>query len=41
MNNLRPFHLAVPVKDLNETRIFYREVMGFEVGRSSDRWVDF
>ncbi|MEQ8905410.1 VOC family protein [Ekhidna sp.] len=41
MNNLRPFHLAVPVKDLNETRIFYREVMGFEEGRSSDRWVDF
>lgn len=41
MNKLRPFHLAVPVKDLDQTRIFYREVMGFEEGRSSDRWVDF
>ncbi|SNS94994.1 hypothetical protein SAMN05421640_1743 [Ekhidna lutea] len=41
MDKLRPFHLAVPVKDLEETRIFYREVMGFEEGRSSDRWVDF
>ncbi len=41
MSALRPFHLAVPVKDLNETRIFYRDIMGFEEGRSSDRWVDF
>ncbi|MEQ6167233.1 MULTISPECIES: VOC family protein [unclassified Ekhidna] len=38
---LRPFHLAVPVKDLDETRSFYRDIMGFEEGRSSDRWVDF
>lgn len=41
MSVLRPFHLAIPVKDIDETRIFYREVMGFEEGRSSDRWVDF
>lgn len=41
MSKLRPFHLAVPVKDLNETRVFYRDVMGFEEGRSSDAWVDF
>ena len=41
MSSLRPFHLAVPVKDLEETRAFYREVLGFEEGRSSDRWVDF
>lgn len=41
MANLKPFHLAVPVKDLDETRSFYRDIMGFEEGRSSDRWVDF
>ena len=41
MSLLRPFHLAVPVKDLDETRIFYRDVMGLEEGRSSDQWVDF
>ncbi|MEP0984617.1 VOC family protein [Ekhidna sp.] len=41
MSSLRPFHLAVPVKDLSETRAFYRDVMGFEEGRSSDKWVDF
>ncbi|MEP1097698.1 MAG: VOC family protein [Cyclobacteriaceae bacterium] len=41
MSNLRPFHLAIPVKDLDETRSFYRDIMGFEEGRSSDHWVDF
>ena len=41
MENLRPFHLAMPVKDLDETRTFYRDVLGFTEGRSSDQWVDF
>ncbi|MEM0940671.1 MAG: VOC family protein [Bacteroidota bacterium] len=41
MSELRPFHLAIPVKKLEESRLFYREVMGFEEGRSSDKWVDF
>ena len=36
-----PFHLAVPVKDLNETRSFYRDILGLEEGRSSETWVDF
>jgi extradiol dioxygenase family protein len=38
---LMPFHLAVPVKDLNETRVFYRDILGLEEGRSSETWVDF
>ena len=41
MSELRPFHLAVPVKDVAQARSFYRDVMGFEEGRSSDKWVDF
>lgn len=41
METIRPFHLAVPVKDLIETRVFYRDVMGFAEGRSSEKWVDF
>ena len=41
MTNLQPFHLAIPVKDLVETRKFYRETLGFSEGRSSDQWVDF
>jgi uncharacterized protein len=39
MNNL--FHLAFPVKDLEESRKFYGEVLGCEEGRSSDAWIDF
>lgn len=37
----KPFHLAFPVKDINETLIFYRDVLGCETGRSSDQWIDF
>ncbi|MBL0924431.1 MAG: VOC family protein [Sphingomonadaceae bacterium] len=39
--NLRPFHLAFPVHDLTEARIFYGEIMGCAEGRSSDHWIDF
>lgn len=39
MNNL--FHLAFPVKDLEEARAFYGGVLGCEEGRSSDAWIDF
>src|SRR5688572_20936307 len=39
MQNL--FHLAFPVKDLEESRKFYGEVLGCEEGRSSDAWIDF
>ena len=35
------FHLAIHVKDLDETRAFYGEVLGCEEGRSTDTWVDF
>lgn len=41
MIKLKPFHLAVPVKELAETRVFYRDVLGLEEGRSSKNWVDF
>ena len=38
---LRPFHLAFPVRDLAEARIFYGETLGCAEGRSSDEWIDF
>lgn len=41
MNHLSPFHLAIPVNDLEKNRVFYREILGCEEGRSSDHWVDF
>ena len=39
MNNL--FHLAFPVKDLEESRRFYGEILGCKEGRSSAAWIDF
>jgi len=39
--NLLPFHLAIPVNDLEKSRNFYKNILGFEEGRSSDHWVDF
>lgn len=38
---LRPFHLAIPVADLERCRRFYREVLGCQEGRSDTKWVDF
>jgi extradiol dioxygenase family protein len=38
---LTPFHLAVPVDNLDAARDFYGTVMGCSEGRSSDTWVDF
>lgn len=40
-SDLRPFHLAVPVHDLDAARAFYGALLGFEEGRSSNRWVDW
>ena len=41
MNQISPFHLAIPVWNLEECRIFYRDTLGCIEGRSSDHWVDF
>lgn len=40
-NQLRPFHLAIPVDNLERCRTFYRDVLELSEGRSSDHWVDF
>ncbi|MGB1242750.1 MAG: VOC family protein [Chitinophagales bacterium] len=39
--NIPPFHIAVPVHDLDAARIFYGELLACEEGRSSDHWIDF
>ncbi|MBK5192596.1 MAG: VOC family protein [Flavobacteriaceae bacterium] len=41
MSKLQPFHLAIPVSNLEKNRIFYRETLGCTEGRSSEHWVDF
>ena len=35
------FHLAFPVRDLQEARDFYGGLLGCSEGRSSPEWVDF
>jgi len=41
MKNISPFHLAIPVDNLELSRTFYRNTLGCEEGRSSELWVDF
>jgi len=41
MNSIiSPFHLAIPVWNLEECRQFYMEILGCTEGRSSTHWID-
>ena len=37
---LRPFHLALPVTDLNSAETFYCGLLGCSKGRTASRWID-
>jgi extradiol dioxygenase family protein len=37
----QPFHLAIPVQNLEKCRSFYRDILNCKEGRSSKDWVDF
>lgn len=39
--SIPPFHLAIPVDNLEGARKFYGETLGCEQGRSSDHWIDW
>ena len=41
MTALRPFHLAIPVRNLDDARAFYGTLLGCDEGRTSSEWVDF
>lgn len=41
MKNVPPFHLAFPVRDLEEARSFYAGLLGCPTGRESKEWIDF
>ncbi len=38
---IQPFHLAIPVTNLDKARHFYGGVLKLEEGRSSDHWIDY
>lgn len=41
MPQIQPFHLAMPIRNMDETRKFYTELLGCTVGREADKWIDF
>lgn len=41
MTDLTPFHLAIPVDDLQKADAFYGQLLGCAQGRSSDCWTDY
>ena len=41
MSFLSPFHLAIPVNNLQEAKFFYGTTLNCTQGRSSDTWVDY
>jgi extradiol dioxygenase family protein len=40
-SSIRPFHLAIPVRDIAESRVFYGQLLGLDEGRSSKEWIDW
>ncbi len=39
--SIPPFHLACPITNLAAVREFYVSVLKCEIGRESQRWIDF
>ena len=40
-NQLRPFHLAFPIYDMELTIAWYQNTLGCSLGRQDKKWVDF
>ena len=41
MQNISPFHLAIPVNNLKVAKEFYEKKLGLIPGRVSDHWADY
>jgi hypothetical protein len=41
LSSLTPFHLAIPVDNLDKAKDFYNGLLGAEIGRSDSTWIDF
>jgi len=39
--SLQPFHLAIPVDNIENSRRFYTNMLGFKEGRSDVKWIDY
>ena len=39
--SLQPFHLAIPVDNIEISRNFYTKMLGFKEGRCDIKWVDY
>ena len=39
-DRVRPFHLALPVSDLDAAHAFYVDLLGCGTGRTDTRWID-
>ena len=40
-DKLNPFHLAIPVSNLEESITYYKDILGLSEGRCSKKWADF
>ena len=41
MHTCPPFHLAIPVTDLEQAKAFYGQLLGCSMGRFSQDWIDW
>tara|TARA_Y100001960_G_C14317824_1_gene653887 strand:- start:86 stop:511 length:426 start_codon:yes stop_codon:yes gene_type:complete len=41
IRNLRPFHLAIPITNINLAYEFYVNILNCKVGRMAENWIDF
>ena len=41
MNNISPFHLAIPVNDLKKAISFYEKILECKPGRRDSEWADY
>ena len=41
MASLYPFHLAIPVNDLEKSKNFYQQTLGCNPGRNAKHWADY
>ncbi|WP_289028938.1 VOC family protein [uncultured Paraglaciecola sp.] len=39
--SVAPFHLAIPVTNLQDSEVFYGQLLGCSKGRSSQQWIDW